>query len=271
MFIKKYTAAFLGLVLLGALLAACGGSAATNTPGSSSNSSSVAASPTAGSVGSSGSAASPTDSSTGSTGSTGSTSSGQVQVVQSVYYVNQGTNEAHVVGIIKNGSGGDLMNVSVQVSLLDDSGSTVASGSSISFDGKLFPTDAQSGFNVVLDKVPAKYAKLDVSVDAQPYADGSIPAPARNLVLSGDSLSDSGLGSMQVSSTVTNKGSKDVNNVFVIATFTDDAGNVLDVSELVAGSTGEIPAGGAVQSIVGSERSDIKPTKYMLYVSGMEK
>lgn len=279
MFTKKYIAAIFSLALVCTLLAACGGSS-TNTPTSSPTSTAVASqSSNTSSSGSTsattGSAASttPSDAQSGSASGSGDSSASNanlLQVVQSAYYVNSDTKQGHVIGIVKNISGGDLYDAQINVNVLDDSGATVGSGSSSSLASKLFPADAQSGFDIVVDSTPASSAKQTFTFDGQPMSDSVQPVPSRNLTVSDDSMSDTGLGNQQVTSTITNKGSKDVSNVMVVAAFLDDSGNVLDVSELVAGTDGTVKAGGTVKSMVGSTRSNIKPTKYLLFVSGME-
>lgn len=281
-FVKKYLTVIFSLVFICSMLAACGGSNTASTSATPTSASSATApstgsasgsisstGSTTGSTGSTGSAGSSTDSSTGSTGSSAS-SSPLLQVVQSAYYVSSDTQQGHVIGIAKNISGGNLFGASVKVSLLDDSGASLADGSATSFDDKLLPANAQGGFDILFNTPPAKFAKMAFSFDGQPYTAGMTPAPALSLTVSDDSISDSGLGTMQVTCTVNNKGSKDANNVYVTVAFLDNAGNVLDVSQLIAGSDGTVPAGGTAKTIVGGTRSGVTPTKYQLYVAGSE-
>lgn len=282
MFHKNYIAAIFSLALICMMLSACGGSSTnapaaspTSTTAASQSSSSASSGSTSATTGSAASATSSDAQSNSASGSgdssTSSASSANLlQVVQSAYYVNSDTKQGHVIGIVKNISGGDLYDAQINANVLDDSGATVGSGSSGSLSSKLFPADAQSGFDIVVNPTPDKSAKLTFSFDGQPMSDSVQPVPSRNLTVSDDSMSDTGLGNQQVTSTITNKGSKDVNNVMVVAAFLDDSGNVLDVSELVAGTDGTVKAGGTVKSMVGSTRSNIKPTKYLLFVSGME-
>lgn len=294
MFVKKHLAAVFSLVLICSLLAACGGDNSASTKTTSSTSAATpttatASGSTAGSTGSSasgstvgstgsisgttaGSTGSTSDTTAGSTGSTGSSGSGStlMQVVQSTYYVSSDTKQGHAIGIVKNISGNDLFAPTVKVNLLDGSGNSLASDSSISFDNMLIPSGAQAGFDISFNTPPAAVAKMDFSFDGQAYTSDMQPAPDRNLVASGDSMSSTGMGNMLVTSTVTNNSSKAANNVFAIVAFLDDAGNVLDVSELVVGTDGTIPAGGTAKSMIGSTRSGITPTKYLLFVAGSE-
>lgn len=136
---------------------------------------------------------------------------------------------SYFAGEILNTGTAPASHVNFVLSLLDEEGNVLATTGSNIADLSVVPAGGKIPFLAMLAKAPQQYAKVEILVQGKPFTGSSIFPPYFDLKIDKVTGQESSFGRYSLSGKIINTGTKPAELVKVVAIAYDEDGKVIDV------------------------------------------
>jgi len=165
------------------------------------------------------------------------------------------------VGEITNKGDAPAGDVQIAVSLLDNNGNVVATGSDIVF---LIQANGKFPFRILVDNAPQEWKEVKIQIQGSPYDNQTFFPIYTDLTIENVTGKSQAYGNYELTGIVKNTGTKIATLVHIVAAAYDEAGKVIDVGDTYA-TFDEIAPGGDSPFSLDFGNIDDAPAKYEIF------